>query len=51
MDFDADVVIAEEVRRWLARGGPGAGLAELAGEDLVLSGRGARIPLWDDDPE
>jgi hypothetical protein len=51
MSFEADTPLSDDARLILARlthpAGPPGGFVD----DLVLGGRGARIPVWDDDPE
>jgi hypothetical protein len=51
MSFEADVPLSDDARLLLARSTYPAGHPQDFAQELVLGGRGARIPVWDDDPE
>lgn len=51
MSFEADTPLSDDARLLLARPGQMAGCPADFAAELVLGGRGARIPVWDDDPE
>jgi hypothetical protein len=51
VSFEADTPLSDDARLRLARLAHPPGSPDVFAEELVLGARGARIPVWDDDPE